>query len=105
MSRLRGVKDLIQDGVEHISATVERVHKNIAKRPFDILESIPVVDVPTKGVRLVHDTIVSGVYESIRLVNRIAGGAANLIIEAVEAKAARPSDETAPSSNETKPPR
>ncbi len=88
MSRLRGVKDLLQDGVLHISTTVERVHKNIAKRPFDILESIPGVDVPTRGVRVVHDTIVSGVYGSIRLVNRLAGSAADLVIDAVEAREA-----------------
>ena len=85
MSRLRGVKDLLQDGVEHISRTVERVHKNIAKRPFDILEQVPVIEVPTRGVRVVHDTVVSGVYGSIRLVNRAVGTAAGWVIDAVEA--------------------
>ncbi|MFO0675893.1 MAG: hypothetical protein U0169_05125 [Polyangiaceae bacterium] len=83
MSRIRGWKDLVQDGVDVVSRTVEKTHRNIAKRPFDVLEAIPGVDVPTKGVRMVHDAVLTGVYGSIRLVNRLVGGAADVVIDAV----------------------
>ncbi|WP_437522475.1 hypothetical protein WME79_31690 [Sorangium sp. So ce726] len=73
MDRWRGLKDLVQDAVDHGSRAVERLQKHAAKLPFDLLEQIPPISAPVRGIRLVHDTTVSGVHVAIRLVNRVAG--------------------------------
>jgi hypothetical protein len=85
MGRLKGLKDLVQDAVEHGTTAVQKVHEDIASRPFDVLEATP-LRLPAQGVRLVHDTITRTVYASIRGVNRIAGAAAGAVIDEVERK-------------------
>jgi len=85
MGKLKGLKDLIQDAVEHGTTAVQKVHEDIASRPFDALEATP-LRLPVTGIRFVHDTITKTVYASIRGVNRIAGAAAGAVIEEVERK-------------------
>ncbi len=85
MSRLKGFKDLIQDGVDQGATAVQEIHEAVASRPFDVLEKIPPIALPAKGVRTVHDAIVGGVYDMIRLVNKASGAVADQVIEVVEA--------------------
>lgn len=102
MDRLRGLKSLVVDAVEHGSRAVERVQKETARRPFEILAMIPPLEVPVKGIQEIHDTAVSGVHGMIRLVTRVVGGTVDVVIDAVEhrrelaARDAPPSNETAP---------
>jgi hypothetical protein len=84
MGRLKGVKDLVEDAVHHGATAVEKVHRGVASRPFDVLEAVPIVAVPARGVRLVHDTITATVYASIRVMNRLVGAVADEVIEVVE---------------------
>jgi hypothetical protein len=73
VNRLRGLRALLQDAVEQGTSAVERVHRATAARPFDILDHIPPIAPAARGVRLVHDATVAGVYETIRQVNRLVG--------------------------------
>ncbi|WP_437284641.1 hypothetical protein [Sorangium sp. So ce406] len=84
MERWRGLKDLVQDAVDNGSRAVERLQKHAAKLPFDLLEQIPPIAAPVRGIRLVHDTMVSGVHVAIRLVNRVAGHAIDGVLDVVE---------------------
>lgn len=84
MERLRGLKQLVQDAVEHGSRTVERFQIEAAKRPFDLLEQIPPIKAPVHDVREIHDTIVSAVHRVIRISNRIAGETVDRIILHIE---------------------
>ncbi len=84
MERLRGLKSLIVDAVEHGSRAVERIQKETVKKPFDLLEQIPPLAVPVKGIHEIHDTAVSGIHEVIRLVNRVTGQTLDVVITAVE---------------------
>jgi hypothetical protein len=84
MERWRGLKALVEDAVEHGSKAVERLQKEAARRPFDLLEQIPPLEVPVKVVREVHDTAVSSVHGMIRLVNRVAGSAISVVLDEVE---------------------
>ncbi|AUX48406.1 hypothetical protein SOCE26_099400 [Sorangium cellulosum] len=84
MERWRGLKDLVQDAVDHGSRAVERLQKHAAKLPFDLLEQIPPISAPVRGIRLVHDTMVSGVHVAIRLVNRVAGYTIDGVLFVVE---------------------
>jgi hypothetical protein len=84
MDRWRGLKSLIVDAVEHGSRAVERVQKETARRPFEILEQIPAIQVPAKGVHQIYDLSVTGVHGMIRLVTHVVGESLDLVIDAVE---------------------
>lgn len=84
MKRLRGLKSLVQDAVEHGSRAIERVQLETAKMPFDVVEQIPGLKVPASGVRLIYNTSVSGVHGMIRLVNKVAGDTIDVVLDTVE---------------------
>ncbi|AKT43082.1 hypothetical protein [Chondromyces crocatus] len=84
MERWRGLKSLVQDAVEHGSRRVERVQKELARRPFAVLEQIPAIAVPVKGIHEVHDLVVSSTHDVIRLVNRVVGDSLDVVMETVE---------------------
>lgn len=84
MERWRGLKALVVDAVEHGSRAVEHIQKETARRPFEILERIPPLQAPVKGIHTIHDTAVSGVHGMIRLVNKAVGGTLDVVIDVVE---------------------
>lgn len=94
--RWRGLKSLVVDAVEHGSRAVERIQKETAKVPFDILEQIPPLEVPVKGIREIHDTAVSGVHGIIRLVNRVTGETLDVVLDAVERHREKPREAPPP---------
>ena len=71
--RLRGLRALVQDVVEHGSKAVEEVHKATAARTFFVLEAIPPIATPAKVIHVVHDASLTGIYGVIRAVNRVVG--------------------------------
>ena len=98
MQRWRGLKSLVVDAVEHGSRAVERVQKETARRPFEILAMIPPLEAPVKGIHLIHDTAVGGVHGMIRFVNKVVGGSLDVVIDVVEhrrAAAAREAESAA----------
>jgi hypothetical protein len=84
MERWRGLKALVVDAVEHGSRAVERIQKETAKVPFDILEQVPPLAAPAKGIHIVYDTTVSGVHGIIRLCARATGEVLDVVIDTVE---------------------
>jgi hypothetical protein len=87
--RWRGLRALITDAVEHGASAIERVHLETARRPFEVIEQITGAPEPAQNFREVHDTIVSGVYTTIRLVNRAVGQTLEHALVAFENSAAR----------------
>jgi hypothetical protein len=85
LNRLRGLRALLEDVVEHGTTAVERVHKATAARPFDILDLTPVAPV-ARGVREIHDATVAGVYETIRQVNHLVGATLSAAIDLYDAE-------------------
>ncbi len=90
MQRWRGLRALVTDAVDHGSRAVERVQLRIAKQTFDVLEAIPPLTVPVKGIHEIHDAAVAGVHGMIRLVNRVAGETAEVVLDEVEKRQGRP---------------
>jgi hypothetical protein len=84
MDRLRGLRALLEEAVEHGTTAVQRVHMATAARPFDVLDHIPPVAPGARGVRIIHDTTVAGVYEAIRQVNRLVGATLAAAIDVAE---------------------
>jgi hypothetical protein len=85
MEQLRGLRALIETAVDQGTSAVERVHRATAARPFAVLDAIPPIALPARGVRVVHDAILDTVYGSIRQVNRMVGGTLAFAIDVAEA--------------------
>lgn len=84
MKRLRGLRMLVGDAVEHGSKAVEDVHKATAARTFVVLEAIPPIATPAKVVHVVHDASLTGIYGIIRAVNKVVGKTLDVAIEVAE---------------------
>lgn len=67
LARLRSLKDLVVDAVDHGAAAIERVHLDTAARPFALGGEA------LGPVKLVHDAAVRHVYGQIRGVTRLVG--------------------------------
>lgn len=102
--RVRGLVNLVGDALKHGSLAVQEVHEKTAARPFDILEAIPPVAVPAKIVRFFHDTTVSGVYGSIRLIGALAVKSAEVVLDVADATGIDPKP-AKPRETETAPPK
>lgn len=82
--RLRGLKRLVHDGVEHGANFVEKHHRHAADKPFTILESIQPIAAPTKLVRAVHDGVLTLTYGSIRVVNKATEAVDDWVVDRLE---------------------
>jgi hypothetical protein len=83
----QGLRALIEDAIEHGSRAIERVHMETARRPFTIIEHIPVVAAPARAVHLAHDTLVSTTYAAVRLANRTLSVVLCVALDTLDAKA------------------
>ena len=68
--RIKGLRRLIHDGVERGADFIEKHHRHVAKKPFQVLESITPIAAPTRVVRSVHDGVLSLTYGSIHAINQ-----------------------------------
>jgi hypothetical protein len=84
LTRWRGLAALARDGVVATSRAVERVHLDTARRPFGVLEQIPVVAAPTVVVRVIHDAVVVSVHAVIRVTARTVGATLDVALHAAE---------------------
>lgn len=82
--RLRGLRTLVGEMVEHGSKAVEEVHIATAARTFVVLEAIAPITKPAKVVHVVHDAYVGSVYGIIRAVTRVVGKTADVALDAAE---------------------
>ena len=89
MQRWRGLKSLIIDAVDHGSRAVERIQMETARKPFELLEQIPPLAVPVKGIHEIHDTAVAGVHGVIRLVTQVTGKTLDVVLDVIEEQADR----------------
>lgn len=85
-ARIRGLASLIGEAVDHGSRAVEKVHRETVRRPFAILELVKPIESPVRIIEAVHSASLTGVYTSIRLVNRIVGGATTIAVDLLEAR-------------------
>ncbi len=84
LKRLRGLRALVQDVVEHGTTAVEEVHKATAARTFVVLEAIPPIATPARVVHTVHDVWLSGVYGAIRVCNKVVGKTLEIALDVAE---------------------
>ncbi len=84
MQRWMGLKDLVQDAVEHGSRAVERVHKEVARTPLLILQRVPPLAGTARHVLSIQDGIISSAYAAVRLANCLAGALVGAALHAAD---------------------
>ncbi|HBZ70185.1 MAG TPA: hypothetical protein DEP35_10800 [Deltaproteobacteria bacterium] len=77
---MRGLKDLFVAAVRGGATTVEQMHASVARRPFALLERVPVTRWPAGAARLLHDGIAGGIYSGLRGLMQLAGSTADLAL-------------------------
>lgn len=89
--QMQGALHLLQTGIDRGSQRVEEMHLAIAKKPFDLLRLVPVVNLAAGVVEKIHDGVTHGVHRTLRSANELVLGTA---IQALEfAKKDGPLDE------------
>jgi len=80
MSKLKGLKELVQTAIDKGATSVEEVHNKIANMPLNVLEKIAPLETPAKEIKEIHEKTVGTVYDIIRTVNREVGEIADSMI-------------------------
>lgn len=87
LRQVRGAKDLLQDAVEAGVNATESVHRAIARKPYAILSSIDAIAGPVRQIEQVQSVITTGVYLTIRTLNKTVGAVATLALDRLDQKA------------------
>ena len=82
MSKIRNYQEQVQDVIEKGINTVEKQHKNLAERPFELAEKAEkqAKSYSIKTVRSKHDEYANTAYEALRVWNKRLGDYANSLI-------------------------
>ncbi|EPX64812.1 hypothetical protein D187_000234 [Cystobacter fuscus DSM 2262] len=96
MKKWQGLTELVRDAVDKGATAVEQVHKRTAAKPFELLEKVPSIAVPVRGVHELHDLAVSGSYGMVRWVNRVVGTTVGIALDLLEQSRAQDVGPTTP---------
>ena len=84
LQQLRGVADLIHDAVAGSVDAIEETHRTIVRKPFALLKQIDPLAAPVRTVEHIERNIAGGVYQSIRLTNRLAAAVTTQVLDWLE---------------------
>ncbi len=84
--RLRGVVELLTDGVDAVTTEARRAHEAIARRPYAVLERIGPIAGPVRAIESVHAVVMETAYGSVRVLNAVAGAVATSLIDRLETR-------------------
>jgi hypothetical protein len=73
MSRIKSLKDAVQNAIDNGATTVEEVYMRVSRLPFDQLERIAALEGIVKKARGAHDQSIGRIYATIRDINRRIG--------------------------------
>jgi hypothetical protein len=73
MSRIKSLKDAVQQAIDDGARSAEEVYMRISRMPFDQLERIAAFEGIVKKARGVHDQSIGRLYDTIRQINKRVG--------------------------------
>ena len=73
MSRIKSLKDAVQQAIDNGARSAEEVYMRISRMPFDQLERIAALEGIVKKARGRHDQSIARLYQSIRAINKRVG--------------------------------
>lgn len=90
MSKIRDYQQQVQDVIEKGINTVEKQHKSLAERPFELAEKAEkqAKNYSIKSVRAKHDDYANTAYETLRVWNKRLGDYATNLISRFDKEAA-----------------
>jgi pimeloyl-ACP methyl ester carboxylesterase len=71
LERVDAYRTLIQDGIDRGTTAIQEVQEELTARPYQLLELVPPLKVPTGIVRSLHFAAIRTTYGAIRLINRL----------------------------------
>ena len=86
LAQLRGLKQLLDDGFSAGLDATEKLHQDIAARPYRWLEKVEPIARPAQAVGTLQSGITHGIYAAIRGVHRVGSGLADGVITLAEAQ-------------------
>ena len=91
MSKIRDYQQQVQDVIEKGINTVEKQHKNLAERPFELAEKVEkqAKSYSVKSVRAKHDDYANTAYEALRVWNKRLSDYADNLISRFDSEAAQ----------------
>ncbi|MEQ6886723.1 hypothetical protein [Salicola sp. Rm-C-2C1-2] len=91
MSKIRDYQQQVQDVIERGINTVEKQHKNLAERPFELAEKVEkqAKSYSVTSVRSKHDDYANTAYEALRVWNKRLGDYADNLIGRFDSEAAQ----------------
>ncbi len=84
VSKIRSLKDAVQDAIDNGATTVQQVHERIAAMPFDQLEKIAAIEGVVSKARGLSDQSIGRVYDAVRAINAKVGELADSALNRVE---------------------
>ncbi len=90
MSKIRDYQQQVQDVIEKGINTVEKQHKTLAERPFELAEKVEqqAKSYSVTSVRAKHDDYANTAYETLRVWNKRLGDYASSLIGRFDKEAA-----------------
>lgn len=73
MSRIKSLKDAVEQAIDNGARSVEDVYLRVSRLPFEQLERIAVLEGVVRQARGRHDRSVARLYVTIRAINRRIG--------------------------------
>ena len=87
MKQLRDLNRRLQDAVEASVDLTEKLHLVMMRKPYAALEKIDAIAAPVHVIERVQHAVTLRVFQSIRIVNKIAVNVAGRVIDQMEATA------------------
>ncbi len=79
-----GIIDLAGEGIDALLVRIEEIQCSYTRVPYAVLERIPLIGGPARGIEQVQQGITHSVYGAIRAVNWFIGSGASCLIDQVE---------------------
>ncbi|MBF0120151.1 MAG: hypothetical protein HQK79_15055 [Desulfobacterales bacterium] len=84
MSKLQGIKDLVQTSIDQGAKSVEEIHKAISNMPLNVLEKIDILESSVKMTKTIQETSIGSIYDMIRKINQEVGKIADAVLKHVD---------------------
>jgi len=84
LRKLHGLNDLTRETIDAMVVAIAKTHRDIARRPYALLEQVDVIAVPVQAIEHVQQAVTDGVYQAIRAVNYTVGSVVAHVLDRLE---------------------
>jgi pimeloyl-ACP methyl ester carboxylesterase len=96
VSNVGAYVSLLADAVERGATAIQQIQEELTARPYDVLEAIPPLALPSRLVRSLHFMALRLTYDTIRGITRASGAATDALCRPAPAAGSEPDRQRAP---------